>query len=118
MTKNCLFVKLKCKHIFHKECLQNWIGHYNKGIIVNINNFECPICRKLIYKSLKEEDDNNVPSQEETEEFVNFVYKRIFKTYWKDGQTSNIQRSGRSNQGEIETFDMSYYVQPPRNDVN
>lgn len=38
--KNETILKLKCKHIFHKECIKEWF-HKKK-------QEECPLCRNII----------------------------------------------------------------------
>ena len=42
MDKDEELIKLTCKHLFHKKCIQQWLKKYN---------YICPICRKECGKS-------------------------------------------------------------------
>lgn len=58
-------IKLSCNHIFHKDCLCDWIESLN---ILNTNNlkFTCPNCRKkyillnYIFENMKESSNLKV----------------------------------------------------------
>ena len=39
--------RLKCKHIFHKDCLDQWIDS-SKQPYYAVYNFMCPNCRQVI----------------------------------------------------------------------
>lgn len=43
-SSNTTIIYLGCSHIYHKECLQNWV----ESQIHSQNNISCPMCRDII----------------------------------------------------------------------
>lgn len=39
--------KLKCNHLFHKKCVDNWLKR-------NIEHANCPMCREAVKKIIKD----------------------------------------------------------------
>jgi E3 ubiquitin-protein ligase DOA10 len=55
-------VMLPCKHIFHEECIRQWI-------IKNLNNF-CPKCkRQFNFDNITEEYRPPVPQEQPQQDF-------------------------------------------------
>lgn len=65
-VKNAIIVKLDCLHIFHKECLKEWLEK-------NITRPKCPNCNFNVLFKTYDKVDEQAPSNQNEDQNINAV---------------------------------------------
>ena len=74
-----------CKHIFHYQCIYNWL-------FKNIKNPKCPNCKHEILKDVDEKDVDNSNEKKETNVIT---VRRRFRGFNFDNFSNQIDDSNR-----------------------